>query len=64
MIIHPLIDSFALHMDNDFRYEFIKSGNAIGDNGNWSLIIVGDNFEVQVKISGAWKIARQFNRPK
>ncbi len=46
------------------RYELVKSGNVVGDDNNWSLIVVGDNCELQVKISGNWKTARQFNRPK
>ena len=64
MEIHPLLDPFALARDSDFRYEIIKSGNVAGDDGNWSWIVVGDNCELQVKISGVWKIARKFNRPK
>ena len=51
-------------LGDNSRYELVKSGNVVGDDGNWSLIIVGDNCELQVKVSGVWKIARKFNRPK
>lgn len=64
MEIHPILDPLALHRDSNYRYEFIKTGQSAGDNGNWSLIIIGDNLHVQVKIAGTWRNAWHFPRPK
>ena len=50
--------------DADGRYELVKPGNVVGDNDNWSFIIVGDNLEIQVKIAGNWNTAKLSNRPK
>lgn len=43
--------------------EIIASGNVAGDNGNWQLIIVGNNFEVQKRIGDAWVSAGRFIPP-
>ncbi len=63
MEIHPLIDPYALRRDADYRYEMIKDGQVAGDDGNWSLIIVGTELKLQVKVSGTWKPARNFSTP-
>ena len=64
MEIHPLIDPLAPRKDSDGRYEFLKPGNSFGDNDNWGLLIIGDNFYVQVKIAGTWETTWSFPRPK
>ncbi len=35
--------------------EILKPGNQPGDNGNWRLIIVGNDIKLQQKVSGIWK---------
>lgn len=51
----PLIDPRALRRDSSYRYELIKTGQNLGDNGNWSLIIVGTELKIEVKVGGTWK---------
>ncbi len=48
MEIHP-IPSFA-----NEELEIIADGNVEGDNDNWRWKVVGQNLELQVKISGTW----------
>ena len=57
MEIHP-IPSFA-----NETVEIIKDGNVEGDDDNWRLVVVGNNLELQVKISGNWTMVRTFERP-
>ena len=63
MEVHGLRDPFALHRDNDYYYEIIKSGNAEGDDDNWGLHVNGNNLEVCVKVSGSWVVAFVIERP-
>lgn len=59
----PLIDPRALRRDSDYRYELLKTGQNLGDDGNWSLIIVGTELKLQVKVSGIWKPVRDDGTP-
>jgi len=34
--------------------EFVKTGNLIGDDDNWRIIMIGNNLELQRKESGTW----------
>ncbi len=53
----------SLTRDADYRYEFVKTGQSLGENGNWSFIIDGTEFKLQVRVNGAWKPARDFSTP-
>ena len=57
MEIHP-IPSFA-----NETLEIIKDGNVEGDDDNWRLVVVGNNLEIQVKISGNWVWTEKIERP-
>ena len=35
--------------------EILKPGNQPGDEGNWRLIIDGNDIKLQQKVSGIWK---------
>lgn len=47
-----LLTMFAKIFSGEF--EFIVDGNNPGDDGNWLLIISGDDFIVQRRESAAW----------
>ncbi len=64
METRSIINPRAPRRDADGRYEFLKPGNTYGDDGNWGLLIVGDNWHVQVRISGVWQDSWDFPRPK
>lgn len=49
--------------DPDGRYEFIKTGQSLGDDGNWSLRVEGNNLVIKVKVSGVWKKSFAFTQP-
>ncbi len=63
MEIHPLLDPLALRRDGNYRYELIKTGQVIGDDGNWSLIVSGTQLLLQVKVSGSWKPVVDWDTP-
>ena len=46
--------NFLLSAANNGFYEFIKDGNVAGDDGNWRIVIVGDNLIAQRRESSAW----------
>lgn len=39
----------------DGGIEIIQSGGSAGDDGNWRIIIVGNNLRFQRKESGVWQ---------
>lgn len=41
-------------------YEFIVEGNEPGDDGNWQIIINGDDLIIQKRVSGAWITTNTF----
>lgn len=47
----------TVHPRQGESIELIAPGNVKGDNGNWRIIIVGEKFKVQKKVSGTWKNA-------
>lgn len=58
MELRPLPDD-----THDGSVEIIADGNAPGDNGNWRLIIVGNNLERQKRIGGSWESAGRDTPP-
>ena len=46
--------NFLLSVANDNFLEIIKEGNVAGGEGNWRLIIVGDDIQMEHRESGSW----------
>ena len=46
--------NFLLSNTNDGFHEWIKDGNVAGGDGNWRIVIDGDNFIAQRRESSAW----------
>lgn len=42
-------------------FEFIVEGNEPGADGNWRIIVVGDDLVTQRRISGVWSEARKIH---
>ncbi|KKL61041.1 hypothetical protein LCGC14_2199290 [marine sediment metagenome] len=47
--------NFLLSVSNDNIIEIIKEGNVAGGEGNWRLIIVGDDIKLEHRESGIWQ---------
>ena len=58
-----LIDFRALRADGDGRYEMIKTGQNLGDDGNWCFYIDGSDLKMQVKVSSSWVTVWTFGTP-
>ena len=58
MIINPIQDVAG----DDPLY--ISDTPSSPEDGDWRLVINGNNLELQVRISSAWEIAFKFARPK
>ncbi len=48
-------------LGNGSSYEFIDDGNEAGDDGNWRIIISGDDLATQKRIGGAWSEAKKIH---
>ena len=46
--------NFILDRVNDDFIEFVQDGNEIGDDGNWRIIINGNDLEMQRRESGTF----------
>lgn len=46
--------NFLLSVANNDFLEIIKDGNVAGGNGNWRLIIVGDDIQLEHRESDSW----------
>ena len=46
--------NFLLNIANDGFFEFIKDGNTVGGDGNWRIIINGDDLRLEHRENGIW----------